>query len=126
MRYDPKRSKSPYNISGQEFMELMGYNDLHAALRYMHHLIKTTKNTPLARKLAIMYKEYYDEDFPGGVKNAFILRHRPGHWQRSSGAISWSLESISVFWKQDHNHPRNFTSCYKAKDTVKNKELINI
>jgi hypothetical protein len=108
----------------EEFMRLQGIRDPSDAELYRNYLIRLTKNTALARKLARIYKEHWGVDFPGGETNAFILRYRPGHWQRSAGAASWSLCAISNYWRLDSEMPLYFESSHPAVECAKNPDLI--
>jgi len=95
------------------------------AMRYRDILAKRTKNTATARKLAEYYEQAIGFPFPGGTENAYIERLRPGHWQRSEGAWSWVLSSISMAWNEDHAGPQQFGSQYPAKQCVHQPELID-
>jgi len=51
-------------------------------------------NTRLARKLATLYEEYYEEPFPGGIENAYIERDQLAiTCYKDSGSMIWSLRS---------------------------------
>ena len=112
-------------MSGDEAMKQLKFSCIHMAMLYRDKLARNTKNTKLARDLAIKYEEIFDVKFPGGIDNAYIMRGRPGHWQRSYGVWSWKLGSISVMWREDHIFPLAFGSNMKAKDCLKDTKLLD-
>ena len=54
--------------------------------------MKTKKRSSVEIIVEILAK--HDIKWPGGAKNARIVRTRAGHWQRSAGAWSWELMPI--------------------------------
>ena len=76
----------------------------------------------LAMKLAEIYRETFGEEFPGGIENAKIERVRAGAGDRSAGAWSWELVSIS---REHSQKVISFGSIYTAKETVRAGRLLD-
>jgi hypothetical protein len=80
-------------------------------------------NTPLARRLAKLYEECYEEPFPGGITNAMIQRDQAAiRAYRDTGAWVWSLGVID----SNPGFCHDFGSGYPATKCVKDKYLIEI
>lgn len=118
------RDPFPFGIQAEDLPGLLNVTDMRSALHLANYLQRKTQNTELARKLAVLYESMVEQPFPGGIENAFVDRLYPGHWQRSEGAWSWCIGSISSRWRQDHDFPCDFGSQFPAKLCVKQPELI--